>query len=140
MEFFCFTAEKFLLLAQTANALAGPLTIINLGCGTKPPPCIKFLDTDGEIMPSDWYRREYRELGGRLNYFRVEVKQVGDPFRMSLGDYALDERFYSTRESNAYVDVYYVPASPEALFRVYTDSREPGAFDVTITGAAEAGY
>ncbi len=132
----------YLLIATfvASSAQANPLTIANLGCGTKPSPCIKFLDTDGEIMPSDWYRSEYHALEGRLYYFRVEVKQVGDPFRMSLGGYELDERSYSTRESNDYVDVYYVPAAADALFQATTDSREPGGYEVTITGAAWAAY
>ena len=132
----------YLLIATfvASSAQADILTIANVGCGTKFNPCIKFLDTDGEIMPPDWYRSEYRALDGRLNYFRVEVKQVGDPFRMSLGGYALDERLYSTRESDEHVDVYYIPASADAVFRAYTDSRDPGAFEVSITGSAWASY
>jgi hypothetical protein len=132
----------YLLIAAlvSTSAEAGPLTITNLGCGLRPPPCLKFLDSDAEIMPSDWYRSEYGALDGRLNYFRVEVNQVGDPFRMSFGDYELGERYLSTRESDEHVDVYYVPASLDAWIRITTESREPGGYEVLVTGATYASY
>lgn len=130
----------YLLLATFASfdAAANPLEINNLGCGTRPPPCIKILDTDFEIMPSDWYWSEFEALGGNLNYFRVEAYTNGE-FRASIGEYTLDERWYSREESTERVQVYYLPAGPEAWIGLTTANPDTGVM-LLVTGAEKPGF
>lgn len=112
------------------QAHAGDLQISNI-CKL---PCLNIgIGTGSSIIPDDWYGDTLRSLDGNLFWYRVAVSANRDVEAVYVGDYALSERFYSSRESDERWSVYYVPASQGARITVYEGER--GEITMYVSGS-----
>ncbi len=120
------------LVSTDANAFELPGSNI---CLT--PSCLSIsLGGNGSILPPDWYWGTYRELGGNMNWFRIEATvEATSPVYITVGEYTLGERYYSAEESDERTSVYYVPAVEDAVVSAY--SRDTGAYFYLVFDGSE---
>ena len=130
------------LLAATlvvGNAFAFPELTLSGSCINWPTPCTRLATGDASIVPDDWFERVRKNLGGDLNWFRVEVPLDRGSFDVEISGILLDEHWLSHEESSSSLGVYYVPAEANARILVTGEEREGSEFWIILDGAVRAG-